>query len=49
MPSAGRGSDAGRTIAGRKRHIGAGTPGLLQAVLVTAASVSDDAGGVDLL
>lgn len=49
MPSAGRGIDAGKKIAGRKRHIGVDTLGLLLAVLVTAASVSDNAGGIHLL
>jgi hypothetical protein len=33
--------DAGKKINGRKRHIAAGTGGLLLAVLITAASVQD--------
>lgn len=39
-----RGYDAGKRIKGRKRHILVDTMGLLLAVLVTAASVSDPAG-----
>jgi hypothetical protein len=38
----GQGIDAGENIAGRKRHIGVDTLGVLLAVLVTAASVSDN-------
>ncbi|SBV03895.1 Transposase DDE domain-containing protein [Streptomyces sp. MnatMP-M77] len=49
MPTAGQGIDAGKKIAGRKRHIGVDTVGLLLAVLVSAASVSDNAGGIHLL
>ncbi|MEU2763259.1 IS5 family transposase [Streptomyces sp. NPDC006854] len=49
VPAAGQGIDAGKKIAGRKRHIGVDTAGLLLAVLVTAASVSDNAGGIRLL
>lgn len=49
MPAAGQGVDAGKMIAGRKRHIGVDTAGLLLAVLVTAVGVSDNAGGVHLL
>lgn len=49
VPAAGQGIDAGKKIAGRKRHIGVDTLGLLLAVLVTAASVSDNAGGIHLL
>ncbi|CAM5623316.1 DDE transposase [Streptomyces badius] len=48
-PSAGQGIGAGKKIAGRERHIGVDTLGLLLAVLVTAASVSDNAGGIHLL
>lgn len=48
MPAAGQGIDAGKKIAGRKRHIGVDTLGLLLAVWVTAASVSDNAGGIHL-
>ncbi|MFJ2866033.1 transposase [Kitasatospora sp. NPDC087314] len=39
-----RGYDAGKKINGRKRHIAVDTPGLLLTVLVTAASVNNDAG-----
>ncbi len=49
VPAAGQGIDAGKKIAGRKRHIGVDTADLLLAVLVTAASVSDNAGGIRLL
>nr|WP_168504430.1 IS5 family transposase [Streptomyces sp. S1D4-11]QIY93143.1 IS5 family transposase [Streptomyces sp. S1D4-11] len=49
VPAAGQGIDAGKKIAGRKRHIGVDTLGLLLAVWVTAASVSDNAGGIHLL
>ncbi|WAU82263.1 IS5 family transposase [Streptomyces sp. Qhu-G9] len=48
-PATGQGIDAGKKIAGRKRHIGVGTLGLLLAVRATAASVSDNAGGIHLL
>lgn len=44
-----QGIDAGKKIAGRKRHIGVDTLGLLLAVWVTAASVSDNAGGIHVL
>lgn len=49
VPAVGQGIDTGKKIAGRKRHIGVDTVGLLLAVLVTAASVSDNAGGIHLL
>lgn len=49
VPMAGQGTDAGKKIAGRKRHIGVDAAGLLLAVLVTAASVSDNADGIRLL
>ncbi|MGW8777559.1 IS5 family transposase [Streptomyces sp. NPDC055796] len=49
VPTASQGIDAGKKIAGRKRHIGVDTLGLLLAVLVTAASVSDNAGGIQVL
>ncbi|MEU9858447.1 IS5 family transposase [Streptomyces sp. NPDC047974] len=49
VPAAGQGIDAGKKIAGRKRHIGVDTLGLLLAVLVTAASVSDNVGGIHVL
>lgn len=45
-PAVGQGIDAGKKIAGRRRHIGVDTLGLLLAVWVTAASVSDNAGGI---
>lgn len=44
-----QGTDAGKRIIGRKRHLGCDTLGLLLAVMVTAASVSDTAAGVHLL
>jgi hypothetical protein len=46
MPAAGQGIDAGAKIAGRKRHLGVDALGLLD-VWMTAASVSDSAGGID--
>jgi len=49
VPTTGQGIDAGKKIAGRKRHIGVDTLGLLLAVCVTAASISDNAGGIHLL
>ena len=49
VPAAGQGIDAGKKIAGRKRHLGVDTLGLLLAVWVTAASVSDNTGGIHLL
>lgn len=49
VPAAGQGIDAGKKIAGRKRDIGVDTLGLLLAVLVTAASVSDNVGGIQVL
>lgn len=49
VPAAGQGIDAGKKIAGRKRHLGVDTLGLLPAVWVTAASVSDNVGGIHLL
>nr|WP_260860364.1 IS5 family transposase [Streptomyces cupreus] len=45
----GQGTDAGKRIIGRKRHLGCDPLGLLLTVLVTAASVSDTAVGVQLL
>src|SRR5262249_12405362 len=39
-----RGYDTGKNVKGRKRHLLVDTLGLLMAVLVTAASVSDPAG-----
>jgi transposase len=44
-----QGIDAAKKIEGRERHIVTGTLGLLLAVVVTAASVSDTAGGRDLI
>lgn len=38
------GYDAGKQVKGRKRHLGVDTLGLLLAIVVTAASVSDPAG-----
>ena len=49
VPRAEQGTDAGKRIIGRKRHLGCDTLGLLLTVLVTAASVSDTAAGVTLL
>ena len=39
-----RGYDTGKKVKGRKRHLWVDTLGLLMAVIVTAASVSDPAG-----
>lgn len=44
-----RGYDGGKRIKGRKRFIAVDTLGLLVCVLVTAASTSEPAGGVELL
>ncbi len=44
-----RGYDGGKKITGRKRHIIVDTMGLLLAVVVTAASVDDAAGGEQVL
>jgi putative transposase len=44
-----RGYDAGKHVNGRKRHILVDTLGLLMAVVITAASVSDAAGAKLLL
>ncbi|ATL32258.1 Mobile element protein [Streptomyces formicae] len=44
-----QGTDAGKRIIGRKRHLGCDTLGLLLTVLVTAASVSDTAASRALL
>lgn len=49
VPAAGQGIDAGKKIAGRKRHLGVDTLGLPLAVWATAASVSDNTGGIRLL
>ncbi len=49
VPAAGQDIDAGKEIAGRKRHLGVDTLGLLLAVWVTAASVCDNTGGIHLL
>ncbi|MDX3239145.1 IS5 family transposase [Streptomyces sp. ME03-5709C] len=49
MPAATRGFDAGKKINGRKRHIVVDTLGLLLAVTVTAASVTDREAGRTLL
>ncbi|MFD4530136.1 IS5 family transposase [Streptomyces sp. NPDC058470] len=45
VPATGQGIDAGKKTAGRKRHLGVDTLGLLLTVWVTTASVSDNAGG----
>jgi transposase len=49
VPTATQGIDAGKKIVGRKRSIVTDTLGLLLAVLVTAASVSDPIAGRHLL
>lgn len=49
VPAAGQGIDAGKKIAGRKRHVGVDTLGLLLAIWVTAANISDNVGGIHLL
>ena len=49
VPAASPGIDAGKKIAGRTRRFGVDALGLLLAVPVTAASVSDRAGGVHVL
>jgi transposase len=49
VPAATQGIDAGKKIVGRKRGIITDTLGLLLAVIVTAASVSDNTIGNDLL
>jgi transposase len=48
-PESTQGIDAGKKIKGRKRHIATDTLGLLLTVLVTAASVQDNAGGQALI
>ncbi|TLS41371.1 IS5 family transposase [Streptomyces montanus] len=49
VPATGQAIDAGKQIAGRKRHLGVDTLGLLLAVWVATASVSDNVGGIHLL
>lgn len=49
MPLASQGTDAGKKIAGRKRGILTDTLGLILAVTVTAASLSENAVGIRLL
>jgi transposase len=49
VPAATQGTDAGKKIVGRKRGIITDTLGLLLAVVVTAASVSDNTIGAALL
>ncbi|MGX6607651.1 IS5 family transposase [Micromonosporaceae bacterium Da 78-11] len=49
VPAGSQGIDAGKKIVGRKRGIITDTLGLLLAVIVTAASVSDNTIGNDLL
>ncbi|WP_435861465.1 transposase [Streptomyces tauricus] len=48
-PRSGQGTDAGKRIIGRNRHLGCDTLGRLLTVLVTVASISDTAAGVTLL
>jgi len=47
-PEATQGYDAGKRTKGRKQHIATDTPGLLLAVVITAASVQDTNGGKDV-
>ncbi|MGA5198713.1 IS5 family transposase [Streptomyces exfoliatus] len=49
VAEASQGIDAGKKIKGRKRHLITDTLGLVLAVLVTAASVHDSAGGKQVL
>jgi transposase len=49
VPTTTQGIDAGKRIVGRKRGIITDTLGLLLAVIVTAASASDNTIGIDLL
>jgi transposase len=49
VPAATQGTDAGKKIVGRKRGIITDTLGLLLAVIVTAASISDNMIGIGLL
>ncbi|WNO76818.1 transposase [Streptomyces sp. AM8-1-1] len=49
VPGATRGFDGGKKVNGRKRHIAVDTLGLLLAVMVTAASVTDRDAGQTLL
>jgi transposase len=49
VPTATQGTDAGKKIVGRKRGIITDTLGLLLAVIVTAASISDNMIGIGLL
>lgn len=49
MAETSQGIDAGKKIKGRKRHVITDALGLVLAVLVTAASVHDTAGGKLLL
>lgn len=49
VPAASRGFDGGKKVNGRKRHIVVDTLGLLLAVMVTAASVTDREAGHKLL
>lgn len=49
VPAASRGFDGGKKVNGRKRHIVVDTVGLLLAVMVTAASVTDREAGRTLL
>ncbi|WP_435845769.1 transposase [Streptomyces exfoliatus] len=41
VPTSSRGFDGGKKVNGRKRHIVVDTTGLLLAVMVTAANVTD--------
>src|SRR5919108_435976 len=48
-PGEAKGTDGGKKVKGRKRHIAVDTLGLLLAVVVTAANVSDGRGACQLL
>lgn len=49
VPETSQGIDAGKKIKGRKRHLATDVLGLLLVVIVTAANVSDTAGGRDVI
>ncbi len=49
VPAATTGKDAGKRVPGRKRGLAVDALGLIIAVVVTAASVTDNAIGIDLL
>jgi transposase len=49
VPAATTGKDAGKTVPGRKRGLAVDALGLIIAVVVTAASATDNAIGIDLI